>query len=72
MRAAMAEYTHPHPNPAHVMRVYRRYLVGQKRVWMAQGKRGHRCLRGLIHYGGFVEQYLAAKRLVLKAGESHD
>lgn len=56
-------YNHPHPQPAHVMRSYRKFLVGQKRVWMASGKAGNRCLRGLIHYRGYVDQYLAAKRL---------
>lgn len=57
-------YTHPHPDPAHVMRCYRRFLMGQKRVWMAGGK-GNKCLRGLIHYRGLVDEYVAAKRLVV-------
>jgi hypothetical protein len=56
--------THPHPSPRHVMSVYRRYLIGQKRVWMAGGKR-HRCLRALIHYRGYIAAYLDAKRSLL-------
>jgi hypothetical protein len=48
------------------MRSYRHFLIGQKRKWMAQGKAGNRCLRGLIHYRALVDEYLAAKREVLK------
>ena len=58
--------THPHPDPLHVMRVYRSYLVGQKRVWMASGM-GRRCLRGLIHYRDYLGAYLEAKRRVLES-----
>lgn len=61
----MKPYTHPHPKPDHVMRIYRKYFVGQKRIWMSQGKAGHRCLRGLIHYRDLLQEYLAAKRLVV-------
>lgn len=63
----MSTYTHPHPSPAHVMRSYRKALLGQKRIWMSQGKAGRRCLRGLIHYKAIVQEYLAAKRLVLES-----
>lgn len=58
---------HPHPNPGHVMRIYRKYLIGQKRVWMAQSGRSeaNRCLRGLIRYHQFVQTYLQCKRLYL-------
>lgn len=44
------------------MRIYRAYLIGQKRVWMSRQSRGHRCLRGLVHYRELVAEYLAAKR----------
>lgn len=67
----MMPYTHPHPKPSHVMRSYRKYFVGQKRVWMSQGK-GRRCLRGLIHYRALLEEYLAAKRLVVSITASKD
>lgn len=50
------------------MRCYRRYLLGQKRVWMASG-RGNRCLRGLLHYRDLVDEYLAAKREVIAVKE---
>jgi hypothetical protein len=46
------------------MRTYRHYLIGQKRIWMGGGK-GNRCLRGLIHYRDLIEEYLAAKRVVV-------
>jgi hypothetical protein len=62
----MKLYTHPHPDEIHVMRSYRKFLIGQKRVWMAQGRAGHRCLRGLIHYRDLIDEYLAAKRLMFK------
>jgi hypothetical protein len=47
------------------MRSYRKYLIGQKRVWMAQNWRAKRCLRGLSHYRAYIDEYLAAKRLVV-------
>lgn len=50
-------YDHPHPDPAHVMRQYRKHILSFKR------KKG--TARGLIHYKGFVQTYLAAKRLVI-------
>ncbi len=58
-------WNHPHPDPTHVMKTYRAYLIGQKRVWMSKGK-GSKCLRGLIHYKGFIATYLACKRFLLK------
>lgn len=48
------------------MRSYRRYLIGQKRVWMGGGK-GHRCLRGLVKYRALVDEYLAAKQVTVRA-----
>ena len=53
-------YTHPHPDPAHVMRCYRRYLVDNK------AKLGS--VRGLGHYQQLVHTYLAAKRRVIEGG----
>ncbi len=58
-------YAHPHPDPLHVIRSYRKYLIGQKRVWMSQNPRAKRCLRGLIHYRAYLDEYLAGKRLVM-------
>lgn len=52
----MAEYTHP-GKPEHVMRVYRGHLLGCKRKWGTA--------RGLIHYRAILQEYLAAKRLVV-------
>lgn len=53
----MSAYSHPHPDPRHVMRAYRRYILGVK------SKVG--AARGLGHYRELVDQYLAAKRVVL-------
>lgn len=55
----VAEYTHPHPSPAHVMRRYRSYLLGCKKSWSTA--------RGLIHYRRLLDEYLAAKRLVWRS-----
>jgi hypothetical protein len=52
--APQVKQMHPHPDPKHVMRAYRGYILGCKRKW------GY--ARGLIHYRGFVETYLWAKR----------
>jgi hypothetical protein len=48
---------HPHPNPAHVARVYRKTLVGTKRKFGTA--------RGLIHYRQYVQTYLHCKRLTM-------
>jgi len=50
------QYTHPHPNPEHVMRRYRGAILGAKKHFGSA--------RGLIHYKGLLEQYLAAKEIV--------
>lgn len=55
----MVEYTHPHPSPDWVMRRYRGHILGSKRKW------GY--ARGLIHYRRLIDEYLAAKRLAIKA-----
>jgi hypothetical protein len=52
------KYDHPHPDPAHVMRCYRAYILGCKRTWGTA--------RGLIQYRAFIRTYLAAKRLVCR------
>lgn len=46
-------YDHPHPDPCHVMRTYRRYLLAAKRKFGSN--------KGLIHRRGLIETYLAAK-----------
>jgi hypothetical protein len=51
-------YQHPHPDPAHVMRVYRRHILGMKR------KKGS--ARALVHYRELVAEYLAAKRVLTR------
>lgn len=54
----LVEYTHPHPDPAHVMRCYRGYLMKAKRQFGG--------CRSLIHYRRLLDEYLAAKRLVVR------
>jgi hypothetical protein len=58
-----ATYSHPHPDPAHVMRCYRGYLVKAKR------QRGG--CRSLFHYRAILQTYLSAKRAVF-LGEDHE
>lgn len=55
-------YSHPHPSPAHVMRCYRRHILGSKLKFGSA--------RSLIHYRAIVGEYLAAKRAV-NGGEKH-
>ncbi len=57
-------YQHP-GDPYHIARVYRRFLVDQKRKWIASGTKGHRCLRALLHHRDLVREQRAAQRLVL-------
>ncbi len=54
----MKPYTHP-CDPLTLMRRYRQYILNRKR------KDG--TARGLIHYRRIVDEYLAAKRLVIEA-----
>ena len=56
----MTGYTHPHHDPAHVMRCYRRYILTSKRKFGSA--------RALIHYKAIVGEYLAAKREVIARG----
>lgn len=64
----VAEYTHPHPSPAHIMRTYRRHVLSFKFKQNEQRKvYAKRVARGLIHYKAIVQEYLAAKRLVFSA-----
>jgi hypothetical protein len=54
-------YTHPHPDPAHVMRTYRRDLLNAKKKFGSS--------RALVHGRVMLQEYLAAKREVLKRYE---
>ncbi len=65
-------YTHPHPDPAHVMRCYRGHILGKKRAWSRKrrdidgdARVPQRGARQLIHYRAFIDEYLAAKALVI-------
>jgi hypothetical protein len=62
----MTPYTHPHPDPGHVMRAYRGYLLKAKRQFGGG--------RSLIHYRRLLDEYLAAKRLHLQhnVGQSNE
>lgn len=53
-------YTHP-GEPRHVMRCYRQYVLNRKR------KNG--TARGIIHYRRILDEYLAAKRVVVEREE---
>lgn len=53
-------YTHPHPDPEWVMLRYRGHILGCKRKYG--------WARGLIHYRRLIDEYLAAKRLVISRG----
>lgn len=53
---------HPHPDPAHVMRTYRQYILDRKKKWSSA--------RGLIHYRQIVDTYLWAKRAALRRGNA--
>lgn len=68
----MKPYTHP-GNPRTVMQRYRAYILNTKRVAnenrVSQGKPiAKRAARALVHYRGYLDQYLAAKRIVLNGG----
>jgi hypothetical protein len=54
-------YTHPHPDAAHVMRRYRRDLLNAKKHFGSS--------RALIHGRAMLEEYLAAKRMVVALKE---
>jgi hypothetical protein len=45
---------HPHPDPRHVMKQYRRHIMSSKKKWSSA--------RGLIHYRQILQAYLWAKR----------
>lgn len=49
---------HPHPNPKHVMLVYRGYLLGEKRKITGN--------RGIILRRDYLETYLWAKKEYLE------
>jgi hypothetical protein len=48
---------HPHPDQRHVMVIYRKHILAAKRKFGTA-----RCL---VHYRGFIDDYLAAKRVVV-------
>ena len=49
-------YDHP-GDPEHVMRIYRKHIL--------HAKRKYGMARCLVKYQGFIDTYLAAKRLIL-------
>ncbi|MBV6418045.1 MAG: hypothetical protein CMLOHMNK_02825 [Steroidobacteraceae bacterium] len=64
-------------NARHIMVSYRRFILGTKHRWNAQIVSAGRlpakqAARGLVHYRGYVEAYLEAKRAVLAGRESVD
>jgi hypothetical protein len=64
---------HPHPDRQHVMIAYRHCILGEKRRIAGlthSGRNFRRGARGLIHYLDYVQEYLAAKRDVLRARSS--
>lgn len=63
----MRSYTHPQPDPLRLARYYRQFLLGRKRLWMSHG-RGNRCLRALLHYRAWVNEYLAGKATHFSGG----
>ena len=46
---------HPHPDQRHIMVTYRRHILAAHRKFGSA--------RGLIHYRGYVDAYLEAKRV---------
>lgn len=47
---------HPHPDKNHLIRVYRRYILGiKKKIGTA---------RGLFHYSSIIATYRKAKSLI--------
>lgn len=64
-------------NARHIMDSYRHFIVGTKRRWNAQIVSAGRmpvkqAARGLVHYRGYVDAYLEAKRAVLAGRDSVD
>jgi hypothetical protein len=59
-------FDHPHPDPAHVMRTYRHYILGCKR----SGKLNHTA-RSQTHYRDYLATYLDAKRALFRR-RSHE
>jgi len=55
-------------DPQVIMSAYRRYIMSFKFKHNEQlSKPAKRIARGLIHYRQYIDEYLAAKREVLKA-----
>lgn len=66
-------YTHPHPDPAHIMRTYRDHILSFKRKQNAQrNPPARRVARGLIKYKALIHEYLAAKRLVIASKRANE
>lgn len=62
---------HPHPDRQHVMITYRRYILGEKRKAGGRDPRAfRRGARSLLHYRDYVDEYLEAKRDVLRLRSS--
>lgn len=66
-------------DPKYVMVAYRQYILGKKKLWNLQrcsnGKPiAKRICRALVHYRGYVDGYLEAKReyLAIKRLESRN
>jgi len=53
---------HPHPDKAHVMRSYRKYLLAFKK--------SNGSARSLVHYREMIEIYREAKRSVIRCGST--
>ena len=71
----MRAYTHPHPDPAHVVFWYRYSILDRKakrnRQLVSSGQKPSRsAARGIIHYQRLVDEYRAAKALMLSRGSS--
>lgn len=58
MIISVRAYSHPHPNPHHIMTTYRRHIMASKQKFGSA--------HGLVHYKQFIEEYLAAKHRVLE------
>jgi len=64
-------------NARHVMSAYRHYILATKRNWnldrTSHGKSpARRIARALVHYHGYMDSYLKAKRAVVAGNEMVD
>lgn len=58
---------HPHPDREHIMRSYRRFIIGKRREFT--GRWGRKAHRSMIHYMDIINEYHEAKRDVLAKRE---